>query len=474
MKRLEGIPITTNLYQAIIQEKNEIIKSSLGIDFLKYKFDQIGFNYDQMMNHYSYSIDKIRDIQNSNKVGNTPLVEMKNINKLISKISKKGYGAKIFIKDEACNPSGSFKDRRASLSIHQAKEKGYEGVVCATSGNFGAAVASQAAMHGLKAIIIQEVFDSNKVGQPEILEKSRACASYGAEVIQLTVGPELFFTFLSTLKETGYFNASLYSPLSIVGVETLGYEIAEECQTRFNQFPDAVIVTNAGGGNVTGTARGLIKAGASNTQVIGASVDLKGLHMASDQDFNRKSFTTGHTGFGIPFSINPDRVDVPFSAARPLRYLDRYVLISQGEVFYTTEMLAQLEGMERGPAGNTSLTAAISLAKEMRSDQIIVVQETEYTGAGKHPTAQLTFAKENGVKIMRGNPENNIPGENIIIPENISQLSIKDVDLDYLRGSFINFKVNNKMDKVELTDSEIKFLSDETKWSIDRVKTFLF
>ena len=73
--------------------------------------------------------------------------------------------------------------------------------------------------------------------------------------------------------------------------------------------------------------------------------------MASDTDFNRKSFTTGHTGFGVPFLTNPDRVDVPRSAARALRYLDRYVTVTQGEVFYVTEALAQVEGLERGPAG---------------------------------------------------------------------------------------------------------------------------
>ena len=45
-----------------------------------------------------------------------------------------------------------------------------------------------------------------------------------------------------------------------------------------------------------------------------ASVNLLGLHMASDNDFNRKSFTTGHTGFGIPFATFPDRSDVAFSS----------------------------------------------------------------------------------------------------------------------------------------------------------------
>ena len=68
-----------------------------------------------------------------------------------------------------------------------------------------------------------------------------------------------------------------------------------------------MVCTNAGGGNLTGTARGLQKAGAFNTQIVGASVNLKGLHMASDSQFNRKSFTTGHTGFGIPFATFPDR-----------------------------------------------------------------------------------------------------------------------------------------------------------------------
>src|SRR5207248_2666322 len=81
---------------------------------------------------------------------------------------------------------------------------GYEGVVAATSGNYGAAVASQAAMRGIKAIILQEAFDSQWRGQPEILEKTRACESYGAEVWQMTVGPELFYWHLITLEETRF------------------------------------------------------------------------------------------------------------------------------------------------------------------------------------------------------------------------------------------------------------------------------
>ena len=134
----------------------------------------------------------------------------------------------------------------------------------------------------------------------------------------------------------------------------------------------------------------------------------------------------------------PDRSDVPRSAARPLRYLDRYVTISQGQIFYMTELLAQLEGLERGPAGNTSLAAAFVLAQDMEDDEIIVVQETEYTGAGKHILPQLTFAKDNGIEILVGDPGDEIPGKNLILPHHPKDLKIKEKDLNNYRKSLIN------------------------------------
>ncbi|MDF2531305.1 MAG: PLP-dependent lyase/thiolase, partial [Clostridia bacterium] len=378
-----------NSYAAVTSRKNEIMKKAIGIDYSVFESGEIGFDYERMMREAGYTLEEIQTIQSEVSVGNTPIIELKNLTALARKMAPKGKGARIFIKDEACNPSGSFKARRAANAVYHAKKNGYKGVIAATSGNYGTAVASQAAIHGLKCIVVQECYDSKMIGQPEILEKQRACEALGAEVVQLTVGPELFYTFLLLLEETGYFNASLYTPFGIAGVETLGYELAMQFREKEGKDPDVVMITNAGGGNVTGTARGLIKAGAEHVQVVGASVDLSGLHMASDHAFNKKSFTTGHTGFGLPFATWPDRADVPRNAARPLRYLDRYVLVRQGEVFYITEALAVLEGLERGPAGNTSLTAAFSLAQEMDEDQIIVVQETEYPGAGKHPMPQL-------------------------------------------------------------------------------------
>ena len=456
-----------NSYAAIMARKNEIIKEAVGMDFEQFEKPGIGFDYEAMMAATGYTIDEIRRVQSLFSIGNTPLIELKNLTELARKCAPEGKGARIFIKDEATNPSGSFKARRACTSVYQAKKLGYKGVVTATSGNYGAAVACCAAMAGLKCIVVQECYDSKGVGQPEIIEKARKCEALGAEVVQLTVGPELFSTVLRLLEETGYFNASLYTPFGIAGVETLGYEIAEQFRAKVGKDPDVVVCTNAGGGNLTGTARGLRKAGC-NARVIAASVNLSGLHMASDEQFNKKSFTTGHTGFGVPYAVNPDHSDVPRSAARPLRYMDRYVTVTQGSVFYITECLASLEGLEKGPAGNTSLAAAFRLAQDMDRDQCIVVQETEYTGAGKHINPQLSFARKNGIDIRFGDPKDEVPGKKIILPAHPSLIQVTDLDLDHMRRSRIKRAVGTHKD--ELTDEDIRFLMEETNTDEEYVR----
>lgn len=457
-------------YAGVMSRRPEIMKNSAGLDFSVFESGSIAFDYERMMREAGFTIEEIQKIQSEHGVGNTPIIELRNLTALARKLAPEGKGARIFIKDEASNASGSFKARRASTAVYQAYKLGYKGVVTATSGNYGAAVASQAAMYGLKCIVVQECYDSRGVGQPEIIEKARKCEALGAEVIQLSVGPELFYKFLTILEETGYFNASLYTPFAIAGVETLGYEIAMQFREKYGKDPDVVVCTNAGGGNLTGTARGLKKAGAES-QIVAASVDLSGLHMAADTQFNKKSFTTGHTGFGMPFSTWPDRSDVPRSAARPMRYMERYLTVRQGEVFYITEALASLEGLEKGPAGNTALTAAFSLAQELDQDQMIVVQETEYTGAGKHIQPQLSFARSNGIEVKFGNPEEEVPGKNIILPSHPSLIKAQDADLDNMRKSLIRNALANY--NVTPTEADIEFLAEETKTDKEFVKNII-
>lgn len=462
----------TRAYEDVLARRAEIMRRSVGIDYDRYRLGRVAWDYEGLMREAGRPIDEIERIQHERGVGSTPMREAGNLTRLVRSGAPPGQGARIFVKDEAANPSGSFKDRRASLSVHEAAARGYAGVIAATSGNYGAAVASQAARAGLACIVVQEAVDSRGIGQPEILEKARACEEFGAEVVQCTVGPELFYLFLLLLEETGYFNASLYTPFSVAGIETLGVEVAADMHRLTGRPPDVVVVTHAGGGNITGTARGLRHAGAGESQVVAASVDLRGLHMASDRDFNRKSFTTGHSGFAFPFTIRPDRSDVPFNAARPLRYLDRMVMVTQGEVFYATELLSKLEGMQRGPAGNTSLAAALAIAAELPEDATVVVQETEYTGAGKHPWAQLAFAVENGLEVKLGDRGENRPGEVIALPESPDLVAVDEVSLAELRSSYLRRALDG-IQPGELTDVDYAFLADETRLDADAVRAIV-
>ena len=151
--------------------------------------------------------------------------------------------------------------------------------------------------------------------------------------------------------------------------------------------------------------------------------------------------------------------------------MDRYVTVNQGEVFYITEALASLEGLEKGPAGNTSLAAGFYLAQTLPEDQCLVVQETEYTGAGKHVNAQLSFARSNGIDIHFGNPEEEIPGKSIILPSHPSMIKARPADMTHLRASLIRNAL--KMTGKQPTDADIDFLAEETKTDREFVKEHL-
>ncbi|PLX33999.1 MAG: PLP-dependent lyase/thiolase, partial [Clostridiales bacterium] len=91
-----------------------------------------------------------------------------------------------------------------------------------------------------------------------------------------------------------------------------------------------------------------------------------------------------------------------------------------------------------------------------------VVQETEYTGAWKHIQPQLSFARENGIEIRFGDPKEEIPGRNIILPEHPSLLNAKDLDLTDIKKSYIENSLKKIGDR-NLKDSEFEFLKKETR-----------
>ena len=86
---------------------------------------------------------------------------------------------------------------------------------------------------------------------------------------------------------------------------------------------------------------------------------------------------------------------------------------------------------------------------------------------------QLTFARSNGIEIFRGNPKDEVPGVNLIIPQDPSKIIIKEYSLDKLRESYLRNVFNNTGKKVFMQE-EIEFLAEETKWTVERVRRYLF
>jgi hypothetical protein len=105
------------------------------------------------------------------------------------------------------------------------------------------------------------------------------------------------------------------------------------------------------------------------------------------------------------------------------------------------------------------MAAAMSLARDLPRDATVVVQETEYTGAGKHHWAQLNFARENGVEVRLGDPAENVPGKSIIIPERPEQIRAKDFDLGRMRRSYVRNALSHAGEGYVPTAADIEFLA---------------
>ena len=112
-----------------------------------------------------------------------------------------------------------------------------------------------------------------------------------------------------------------------------------------------------------------------------------------------------------------------------------------------------------------------NMPEELPEDAIVVVSETEYTGAGKHIQPQLDFARDNGIDIKFGDPKDDKPGTNLILPANPGLIKHKVANIEHFRKSLIKKAV--KKAGVKPTDADLEFLAIETKTDVDFVKKTL-
>ena len=78
--------------------------------------------------------------------GGTPLIE--------SRVLSQMTDARVFVKFEGLNPTGSFKDRGMTVAVSRAVERGAKAIACASTGNTSASAAAYAAAAGIQAIVL--------------------------------------------------------------------------------------------------------------------------------------------------------------------------------------------------------------------------------------------------------------------------------------------------------------------------------
>ena len=145
---------------------------------------------------------------------------------------------RLLLKDEARNPTWSFKDRLASIAVSWAKRSGAEVIATSSSGNAGAAAAAFAARAGLPCVVL--TFEG--VAAPMIAQ----IRAYGAMVLTLATKDERWAVLTDAVRELGWFPTSPFfgpavgsNPIGLEGYKTIAYEIAEQLDWR---APDWIVL----------------------------------------------------------------------------------------------------------------------------------------------------------------------------------------------------------------------------------------
>ncbi len=190
--------------------------------------------------------------------GSTPLLAVPRLSERL--------GVELWLKWEASNPTGSYKDRGMTVAVSKAVEEGARGVICASTGNTAAAAAAYAARAGIAALVLtpKGAVAGAKLAQTSML---------GARVLEFRGDFDQALEAAQDLASTGtHALVNSLNPYRREGQKTAVYEIVEE----FGGAPDAFVVPYGGGGNTSAYAQGLRELGLATPIVSVEAADREG------------------------------------------------------------------------------------------------------------------------------------------------------------------------------------------------------
>ena len=288
-------------------------------------------------------------------IGNTPLLELENIEK------KLGLEAKLLVKLEYFNPAGSVKDRIAKAMIDDAEEKGLlkagSVIIEPTSGNTGIGLASVAASRGYRLIITM----------PETMsiERRNLMKAYGAELV-LTDGAKGMKGAIEKANElaaeipNSYIPSQFTNPANpAVHERTTGVEIWNDTDGQVDIFVAGV----GTGGTLSGTGA-YLKSQKSSVKVVAVEPD--------SSPVLSEGKAGPHKIQGIGAGFVPETLNTSI--------YDEIIRVVNEDAFETGRKIVRTEGVLVGISSGASLWAAIQLAKRPENKGKTIVALLPDTG----------------------------------------------------------------------------------------------
>ena len=320
--------------------------------------------------------------------GGTPLVKVINLGLMLGRLN-------IYVKDERQSPTGSFKDRQATVAVSALREAGLTEVVVASTGNVAISYAAYCARAGIKLY----AFLTSLVPA----EKMRECALYGAQVIKVTGtydrAKEIAQQFAR--QKNLYYDRGLRSVAAVESMKTIAYEIAEQLaqahaarptsngrHARYPwRAPDWYIQAVSGGLGPLGAMKGFVelhKMGLINRvpqlaciQADGcapmAHAFRRGLETAEPVPVPRTHISTLSTG-------NPGR---GYTLLK--HYIDEHggvmESVADDEAYRAVHVLAKMEGLSMEPAAAVAFAGLFKLVREglIGPEDVVVVNCSGHT-----------------------------------------------------------------------------------------------
>lgn len=296
-------------------------------------------------------INRLESLPNL-RTGNTPLYA-------INELDGSSLNYSIYLKDDAQNPTFSFKDRASAIVSAYAKENGIDTIVTASTGNAGSSLAGICASQKQKAIIM--------VPAAAPIAKLTQIVMYGAIIIPVQgTYDDAFDLSVKATEAIGWYNRNTaYNPLTIEGKKTVSFELFAQLG---EVIPDRVFVPVGDGVIISGVYKGfedLFMMGFIDKMPTIVAVQSEGSDNIA-RNFGKPAFQLKPSKT-IADSIS---VDIPRNYLMTVSYLEKYkgevLVISDQAILEASKVLSANTGLFAEPAAATAFGGMLQYQKEGR------------------------------------------------------------------------------------------------------------